>query len=511
VQFYASQFDAANGGLRGTQKFPSGLPVRFLLRHHRRTGDQASLDMSVETLRRMAAGGIYDQVGGGLHRYSTDAEWLVPHFEKMLYDNALSAVAYLEAYQATGDPFLADVARDILRYLERDMRSPEGAFYSATDADSLTPDGEREEGRFFTWTPEELRDALGDTRARIVEAYYGVTPSGTFEGRSILHVSQSADEVGAALGVPAARVRAVVAESRDLLYEARSRRPAPLRDEKILASWNALAISAFARAALVLGEPARAAVAAHAADFVLEHLIVDGRVRRSFHDGAVFHAGYLDDHAFLAAAMLDLYEATSEPRWLAEAIALDALVERYFEDAEAGGFFMTAADGETLLAREKPNYDDAEPSGSSVQLLNLLRLHEFTTDDRYRQRAERALRAYGDQLESAPASLSEMLVALDFHLDTPKEIVIVTAGGREEAEPLLARLRRLFVPNKIVVVVRDGDEAQVALIPLVEGKTARDGKPTAYVCERGICKLPTTDLDIFAQQIGVVEPLPAVP
>ncbi len=508
IRYYEAQFDPEYGGIRGTQKFPSGLPVRFLLRHHRRTGRQSSLDMAAETLRHMAAGGIYDQVGGGLHRYATDARWLVPHFEKMLYDNALAVTAYLEVYQATSDAAFADVARDILRYLKRDMQSSEGAFYSATDADSVTPAGEAEEGWFFTWTADELLAVLGEDRARIVQAYYGVTPGGNFEGRNILHVDRTIAEVADEVGVPPARVRAVVDESRDLLYTARLTRPAPLRDEKILTSWNALTISAFAQAALVLGEPAYAATAVRAADFILETLRVDGRVRRSFNAGAARHAGYLDDHAFLTAALLDLYEATSEVRWLREAIAIDRLVERHFEDVERGGFFMTADDAETLLAREKPATDGAEPSGSSVQVMNLLRLHEFTTDDRYRQRTERALLSYADRLSAAPASLAEMLVALDFQLDTPKEIVIVTAGEREQAEPLLARLRGTFVPNRIVAVVRDGDQAQVALVPLVDGKTARDGMPTAYVCTQGVCKLPTTDPDVFSEQIGVVEPLP---
>ena len=508
VRFYERQFDSENGGLRGTEKFPSGLPVRFLLRHHRRTDNQASLDMAAETLRKMAAGGIYDQIGGGLHRYSTDTRWRVPHFEKMLYDNALAVVAYLEVYQAASDATFANVARDILRYLERDMQSPGGAFYSATDADSKTPVGETEEGWFFTWTPDELLEVLGEERSGIVGSYYGVTTGGNFEGRNVLHVERTIAEVAEELGITAARVQAVVDESHDLLYAFRRVRPAPFRDEKILTSWNALTISAFAQASLVLGEPAYADVAARAADFVLEHLRVDGRLLRSYNAGAARHAGYLDDHAFLIAALLDLYEATSDLRWLREATAIDGLIERHFEDLEFGGFFMTADDAESLLAREKPASDGAEPSGSSVHILNLLRLHEFTTDDLYRQRVERALRSYSDRLEAVPASLADMLVALDFHLDMPKEIVIVTAGPREQAEPLLARLRRAFVPNRIVVVVREGDQAQAALIPLVEGKTARDGMPTAYVCQQGICKLPTTDPDVFAEQIGVVEPLP---
>jgi hypothetical protein len=509
ADYYRSRYDGEHGGVEGAPKFPSSLPVRFLLRYHRRTGDAEALRMASRTLERMAAGGMYDQVGGGFHRYSTDRRWLVPHFEKMLYDNALLAIAYLEGYQATGLEDFARVAREILRYVERDMTSPEGAFYSATDADSLAPGKEREEGWFFTWTPAELEAALGAERARAVGAFYGVTPGGNFEGRSILHVSRPLGEVAAALGLPPEKVRATVEESRDVLYAVRAERPPPLRDEKVLAAWNGLMIGAHARAALVLGEERYARRAARAADFVLTHMRDDGRLLRSFKDGRARHAGYLDDHAFVIAGLLDLYEATSETRWLREAIALDRVLEQQYEDAEHGGYYMTSDDHESLLAREKPAYDGAEPSGNSVQALNLMRLHELTTDDRYRQRAERTLRAFGERLERAPAALSEMLLAADFHLDNPKELVIVTPRSRSEAEPLLAELRAAFLPNRVLTVAAEGADlaAQAELIPLLEGKVARNGKATAYVCEQRVCKFPTTDPEVFARQIRQVAPL----
>ena len=501
--YYGEQFDSVYGGIQGRMKFPSSLSIRFLLRHHRRTDDPRWLAMATRTLERMAAGGIHDHVGGGFHRYATDPRWLVPHFEKMLYDNALLASAYLEAYQATGREDFAQVARAILRYVERDMTSPDGAFYSATDADSEGPNGEREEGWFFTWTPDELDAVLGSVRGSAVAALYGATASGNFEGRTILNTPRPIADVAAALGMSPDGLRRTADEARESLYAARAFRPPPLRDEKILTAWNGLMISAFAQAALFLGEPACADVATRAADYVLGHLRRDGRLLRAALDGQVQQAAYLSDYAFLVAALLDLYETTGELRWLTEAQALDRVLQTHYEDTSDGGFFRTAEDHESLLIREKPSTDNAEPSGNSVQLLNLLRLHEFTTDDQYRQRAEHAFEAFSDVLAERPSAVSEMLSAVDFHLDTPKEIVIVVPHRREEARPFLEELRATFLPNRILAIVAEGDELDrhATVIPLLEDKVARNGEATAYVCENRICELPTTDPTVFASQI----------
>ncbi|MBI4515996.1 MAG: DUF721 domain-containing protein [Deltaproteobacteria bacterium] len=505
---YASRFDPENGGVRGAPKFPSSLPIRFLLRYSRHAGNQQALAMATQTLAQMAAGGIYDQIGGGFHRYSTDARWLVPHFEKMLYDNALLAVAYLEAFQATGREDFAGVTHQILRYVERDMTAPDGAFYSATDADSLAPNGRREEGWFFTWTPAEIDAALRSEQASAVKTYYAVTARGNFEQRNILHTPRSLAAVATELKLPEQKVRVLVGESREPLYQVRNRRPAPLRDEKILAAWNGLMISAFARAALGLGDRRYAERAARAADFVLTRMRKDGRLLRSFTDGHARHNGYLEDYAFVIAGLLDLYEATGDARWLDEAVVLDRVLEQHFEDTRVGGFFMTSNDHEALLAREKPSYDGAEPSGNSVQVLNLLRLHELTTNDHYRRRAERALSAFGDTLARAPTALSEMLLAVDYQLDTPKEIVVVVPSTRGQADPFLVPLRTTFLPNRSLTIVASDDVATLAKrVPLVEGKIARGGKATAYVCERRVCALPTTDPAVFAKQIAKVTPL----
>ena len=507
--YYRAGFDETHGGLEGQRKFPSSLSVRMLLRYHRRTGDVESLAMATRTLEAMAAGGIHDQVGGGFHRYSTDPQWLVPHFEQMLYDNALLVPAYLEAYQVTGREEFADVARDILRYVERDMTAPDGAFYSATDADSRGPDGEREEGLFFSWTPDEIAAVLDEKQAGAVVAYFGVTDDGNFEGRTILHTPRPLPDVAAELGLPDASLRRTVDVAREQLYAARSTRPRPLRDDKILTAWNGLMISALAQASLVLDEPVHAERAARAADYVLRTLRRDDRLLRAALAGVARQTGYLDDYAFLIAGLLDLYETDGDLRWLEEARTLDAVLERDYEDTSGGGFFRTAADQASLLTREKPTFDAAEPSGNSVAVHNLLRLHELTTDDRYRVRAERAFEAFGAMLADNPAAVSEMLLAVDYHLDAPKELVMVVPAGRADAAPFLAELRTRFLPNRILTIVVEGEELErhVRLIPLLDGKTVRDGRATAYVCENRICDLPTTDPAVFATQIATVRPL----
>ena len=501
---YRSQFDSVHGGLNRAPKFPSSFPIRFLLRYDRGRDDDAYLDMAALTLEKMAAGGMYDHIGGGVHRYSTDAMWLVPHFEKMLYDNALLALAYLEGFQATGRVDFAAVARDILQYVSREMTSPEGGFYSATDADSPTPDGHEEEGWFFTWSLEEIGSILDADHVRLVERYYGITQDGNFEGRNIPHVTTSLERVAQQLELPPARAREMLDESRRKMYQVRATRPTPIRDDKILTSWNGLMISAFARGGLVLDEPSFLRHAERAANFVIEQMRVDGRLRRSFKDGEARFNGYLDDYAFLIAGLLDLYEATWTPRWLREAAALQVTLDEHYADP-AGGYFMISDDHESLLAREKPAYDGAEPSGNSVALMNLLRLSELTTEDRYRVAADRLLRAFGPRLANAPTVLSEMLLALSYRLSHAKEVVIVTPDSREQAEPFLAVLRETYFPERVLVVASEGKdlEEQQELVSLLEGKRSINGKATAYVCQQGICQLPTSDVEVFAKQLGL--------
>ena len=500
---YARNADRARGGLLGSMKFPSSLPIRFLLRFHRRTGDPEALQLATLTLERMAAGGIHDQIGGGFHRYSTDPDWLVPHFEKMLYDNALLALAYLEGWQATERADFAQVTREILDYAKREMTSPEGGFYSATDADSLNAEGESEEGWFFSWTPQEVEAVLGADQARAVNGYYGVTPAGHLEGRSVLHRERDPGELALELGIERERLDSIIRGARERLYEARARRPAPLRDEKILAGWNGLMISAFAQAGFALDDPSYTNAAGRAARFLLAEMREDGRLLRSFKDGRAAGPAFLEDYAFVVAGLLDLYEADSNPHWLREALSLQETLDVHYADAAGGAYFKNADDHERLLAREKPSQDGAVPSGNSIAARNLLRLAELTGDDRYLERASTLFSAFHEMLTRAPTALSEMLLALDFQLEATKEIVVIRPPSGGDLASMLAPLRATLLPNRILAVATEGDDlrAHSAAVPLVAGKVAREGKVTAYVCQNRVCERPTTDPEVFAAQI----------
>ena len=513
INYYRDRFDPVYGGIKGNPKFPSSFPVRMLFRYYRRTGDNEILKIAKLTLDNMAAGGIYDHVGGGFHRYSTDEQWLVPHFEKMLYDNALLIMSYLEGYQITGDENLRQIAIDILRYVKRDMTSPDGAFYSATDADSLNQEDHLEEGYFFTWTPEELEEVLSKDQDRIVKEYYSVGFTPDFEGRHILNMIESTNDFSDRLKMSGEKLAGIIDESKEILYQARSHRPPLLRDEKVLTAWNGLMISAHARAGLILGESKYIDRAVKAAQFVLKNLYIKNRLFRSYKDNTARHNAYLDDYAFLIASLLDLYEATYDTTWLEKAMALDGVLEKYYEDKRIGGFFMTSNDHEDLIAREKPAYDGALPSGNSIAVLNLLRLGEFTNIDSYKKRAEKALMSFLGTLNSNPVALSEMLLAVDFFLDSPKEIIVVTPEGEKgKADPFLFEFRKQFLPNRILAVISEGKDLQyhAKVIPLVKGKIAQDKKVTAYVCEEGTCKLPTSDPNVFASQIKSVKKLKTV-
>jgi uncharacterized protein len=487
---YERAYDDVYGGIRGAPKFPSSLPVRLLLRHHRRTGDAASLAMAEHTLEMMAAGGMHDQLGGGFHRYSTDERWLVPHFEKMLYDNALLALAYAEAWQVTKRPDFARVLRSTLDYVLREMTAPAGGFFSATDADS-----EGEEGTFFVWTEDEIRRLLGAQADRFMR-FYGVREHGNFEGKNVLFVPH-----------PDEGEWETLASAREILRAAREARPHPLRDDKILASWNGLMISALAVGGRVLAEPRYVAAAARAADFVNAELVKDGRLHRSWRDGQASGPGFLEDDAFFVAGLLDLYEATFDHRRLADALAHAERTETLFADGEYGGWFRTAVDHEKLIAREKPSQDGAEPAGASVALLNVLRLHTITGDDRWRRIAERALRAYAPTLAEQPAALHEMLIALDYFTDAPPEVVLIWPSGQHAPAAFVDPLRLTFMPNRALLGAAEGAQldALARLAPIAEGKTALSGRATAYVCEGGTCRLPATEPAAMEAQLAEVK------
>ena len=500
---YASRFDAEWGGFGGAPKFPSPSDMVLLLRVARRSGDSDTGQMVVKTLKMMAEGGIYDHVGGGFHRYSTDQAWLVPHFEKMLYDQAQLVPLYLEAGQYSGDEVFFAVAEDILTYVARDMVAPEGGVYSATDADSPTPDGHEEEGWFFTWTPEEIR-AVSPQHATAAIAWWNVQPQGNFEGRSILHTPRSRADVAQSLDLDPTALDAHIEAARRDLFASRETRPPPLRDDKVLTAWNGLMVSAFAKGALVLEDPKWAEKGRRTAQFLLDELRTDdGRLLRSWRQGRAAHPAILEDYAFLIQGLLDLHEATNELRWLDAALSLQKIQDQFYS-AENGGYHQTASDAEALLTRELPTRDGAEPSGNSVSALNLLRLHELTGQQTYLDTVERLFSAFSVQMRRAGPASPLLMSALDFYLDTPRQIVIV---GPDRTR-LLEVVRKTYLPNRILLSTEEaGARAQESTLPLLQAKTPIDGQATAYVCERGLCEAPTTDPAVLATQLARIKPL----
>jgi uncharacterized protein YyaL (SSP411 family) len=463
-------FEPQFGGFSQQPKFPHSTTIQFLLRHHVRTGNKKALEMAEKSLTEMARGGIYDQLGGGFHRYSTDTTWLVPHFEKMLYDNALLVSCYIEAWQLTKKDLYARIARETLDYVMRDMTSKEGGFYSAEDADS-----EKVEGKFYVWNPQQVADVLGKDADRFMKAF-DVTPRGNWEPfeesipkkQSVLHVAEDGD----------------FADLKKKMFEARSRRVRPHLDDKVLTSWNALMISAMAQAGQALDEPKYRDAALRAAKFLLATHKKDGKLLRTSRLGEAKLDAYLEDYAYLAAAMLDLYEATFDAASFEEARALAAKAVELFWDETAGGFFTTAKGHEALIARMREEYEGPTPTGNSVMALTLLKLHDFTGDAAIRDRADKVVRSYKSDLDRYPAGHAYLLCALDYLKGPSREIVI--AGPNPE--PLLKVVRRRFLPNKVLALA-DGK----ARIPLLEGREAVNGKAAAYVCESMACKKPVTE------------------
>jgi uncharacterized protein YyaL (SSP411 family) len=495
-QGLAASFDARHGGFGGAPKFPQPMNLEFLLCYYKRTGEPHALEMARVTLDHMRRGGIYDQLGGGFHRYSTDDVWLVPHFEKMLYDNALLARVYLEAYQVTGDEEYRQVVEETLGYVLREMTGPEGGFYSAQDADS-----EGEEGKFFIWTPREIAEVLGPGDAPLVVAYYGVTEQGNFEGRNILHLARPAEEVAQAHGVSPEKVRAAVERARRLLFAARERRVKPGRDEKVLTAWNGLMLRAFAEAARVLGRADYRATAEKNAAFLLATLRRDGRLLRTYKDGRARLNGYVEDYAALADGLLALYEVTFEPRWFAEARTLAEEMLRHFWDDAEGGFFNTSDDHEQLISRPKDLFDNAVPAGNSMAVDVLLRLGALTGEGRYAERAERTLQALSGVIPRAPGAFGRLLAALEFLLATPTEVAIAGDPDAPDTQALLAVVNGAYLPSVVTAVTRPG--AMEAGVALLEGRAMVDGRAAAYVCHHFACRRPVTTPQDLARELGL--------
>jgi hypothetical protein len=495
----AGRFEPRWGGFGSAPKFPQPMLLEFLLRHWKRTGTAEALQMADFTLHMMAAGGMYDHVGGGFARYSTDNRWLVPHFEKMLYDNALLSRAYLHTWQATGDDAHRTVVEETLAWVQREMTSPEGGFYSALDADS-----EGEEGKFYLWDPAEVDELLGPEDGPLFRRYYDVSDAGNFEGRNILHTAHPGDEVAAAAGITPERLRAVVDRGRKILYDARAKRVWPGLDDKVLTSWNAMMLHSFAEAARVLERDDWLDIARRNAEFLTTQLMQDGRLLRTYKDGRAKIPAFLEDHALLADALIAVYEATWDPRWVREARSLaDAMIERFWEEDE-GAFYDTATDAEALVVRPRDVFDNATPSGGSVAVMALLRLAELTGEQRYREVGERALAAMGEYMARVPLGFGHLLCALDFALATPVEVAIVGQPGGDDTRALLRTVNRAYLPNAVLAFQGpDGEGDAAAVIPLLEGRTAQGGRATAYVCERLACKQPVTDPAALAEQLGI--------
>jgi len=485
-QYYRQSFDSTYGGFGGAPKFPAPMGLQLLLRYWYRKRDKQALRMVQVTLDQMAAGGIYDHLGGGFARYSVDARWLVPHFEKMLYDNAQLVATYVEAYQATGQEDYARVVSETLDYILRDMTDEGGGFYSTEDADS-----EGVEGKFYVWTPAELRQVLGETAAATFAQVYDVTDHGNFEHANILNLPKTIEQQAKALGRDVAGLKAELAASRAKLFAAREPRIHPGKDDKVIVAWNGLMIDAMARAGAVLGEQRYVEAAVKAAGFLSKNLRrEDGRMLHTWRHGQAKLDAYLDDYANLANGLISLYEATFDGQHLDEAIALMQVVLDHFADKKRGGFFYTADDHEALIVRSKDSTDNAVPSGNAMAATVLVRLGKLTGKQTYLDAAEATMQQAVGLMERAPSATAQMLLAVDLFLGPTYEMVL--AGDLEESNTvsILADLRRRFLPNKVLAYAPQNGQPATALQDLLQGKTMLSGGPTLYLCEGFTCQTP---------------------
>jgi uncharacterized protein YyaL (SSP411 family) len=472
---YMKTFDTVNGGFGGAPKFPAAMSLEFLLRYHKRTGEDRALAVVTHTLDKMANGGIYDQLGGGFHRYAVDAIWLVPHFEKMLYDNAQLTRVYLHAYQVTGNEFYKRISVETLDYIRREMLDESGGFYSTQDADS-----EGEEGKFFVWTPEEIAEVLGEDEAAEFCAFYDVTASGNFEGSNILNVK---NPVAIAPG----------SDSRAKLFAEREKRIKPGRDEKVLTAWNGLMLAAFADAAAVLGNEEYLQVAKRNAEFIRTELQKDGRLLRTWKEGSAKLNGYVEDYANVADGLIVLYQVSGDVNYLVEARRLADLMITEFWDEENGGFFFTSNDHEELIVRNKDFYDNATPSGNSVAADVLLRLAKLTGEDKYERFAVTTLRLAATQLRRHPQGFGRTLSALEFHLGETREIALL--GERESS--LASDVLQRYLPDAVIAISSDV-KADSQVVSFLAERSQIDGKPTAYVCRDYVCERPVTTTEGLA-------------
>ena len=491
----ARQFDDRSGGFGLQPKFPQPQTLEFLLRYHQRTGAPMALEMLELTLDKMAAGGMYDQIGGGFHRYSTDAFWLIPHFEKMLYDNALLARLYTHAYQATRNPAYAKVAQGILDYVLREMRHPDGGFYAAQDADS-----EGVEGKFFVWRPEQIVQVLGRRDAEVVSDYFGVSNEGNFEGMTILNVPNNPSDVAARHSMALDELESLIDSASAKLLVERSNRIPPLTDTKVITSWNGLMMAAMAEAAAAFDRNDYLRAARDNADFLLGKMVRDSRLRRTDGDSANGAQGFLDDYSHLIDGLLALHSADGDLRWLVDAENLTRQAVALFWDPLQNRFYDTGGDQESLIIRPRDVTDNALPSGHSMMTGVLIRLSIITGDGDLRTMASDSLRGVRDIMLQFPTGAGHWLSALDFYLSDHKEAVIMTAPGGPGPDAMLRRLASSYQTSAVVVAAPESAQA-AGEWPVFQGRAVIDGKPTAYVCRNYACQLPTTSPDTMMSQV----------
>jgi len=471
-------FDKDNGGFGGAPKFPQPMTIEFLLRYFHRSQDTGALEMINLTLEKMARGGIYDQLGGGFHRYATDSSWLVPHFEKMLYDNALLSRVYLHAYLVTGKQLFRSIAGETLDYVLREMTSANGGFYSTQDADS-----EGVEGKYYVWTPEEIMEVLREKDGKIVSDYFGVTAQGNFDGRNILHV----------VGDLGTEASSTIKQARISLLKKREQRIKPNRDEKILASWNGLMLASLAEAACILDRDDYLAAAVANGSFLLNSMISDVYLKHAYQDGQTKIDGYLDDYALVIDGLLALHQATFSGEFLEQALRLGEVMVKQFWDEATNTFYDTSERHEDLFVRPRSSYDGALPSGASAATIALLKLAKLTDKEPFEQTAVSALESMQESMRQHPLGFSNWLCALDFYLSTPKEIVIVGPRDNHATLELLQTLCGIWLPNKVVAAYDPADPSPVSELKLFENRQMIGNKPTVYVCEQYACQTPITD------------------
>jgi hypothetical protein len=505
----AAQYDPKYGGFGSGPKFPRPAVFNFLFRYFDRTNNPEALTMALTTLQSMARGGMYDQIGGGFHRYSVDGQWRVPHFEKMLYDQAQLVISYLDAYQVTRDEFFARIARETLDYVLRDMTDPGGGFYSAEDADSPDPGNpsHSSEGAFYLWTKAEIEKILGIDDAKIFCHHFGVAeegnalsdPLGEFSGKNILFGSFTLEQTAKIFSRDEAEVESLLVSSKKKLFEVRNKRPRPQRDDKIITAWNGLMVGAFARASRIFDEPRYEKAASSAAHFVINTMCDKTALKRRFRDGEAKFDAQLDDYAFFIQGLLDVYETTFDVGLLKFALGLNGTQMALFWDATEGGFHDFSGKDPSILIRTKETYDGAEPAGNSVASMNMVRISQITDDAILKKKTEKTLRLFNAKLQQTPHTMPFMMAAIDFFLSTPKQIVIAGEKTSPDTRKFLKEIARRYHPNAIVLLA-DGKEGQEFLserLPFMASIAPVEKKATAYVCENYACNLPITDLAQF--------------